>query len=190
MGMLTRLLSAALLAGTAVVPTVAVAQAAGSSAGSMADRIINDPRVPSLRPYGLNLPPQVRDDKAVQFGKAMRFVLSGHADFWRIGVTTPTLKPVRKGDRVVVAFWARATGTQAGAPGRIGRVQLEATPVIRAIFEQSFEIGPEWKMYQLKGVADQDYAPGQLNAALHIDAAKQVLDLGPVFVLDYGAAAQ
>lgn len=185
-----RLLAAALLAVTAV-PAVAVAQAApGATGGSAADRIVNDPRVPSLRPYGLNLPPQLRDDRDVQFGKALRFVLSGHADFARIGVVTPTLKPVRKGDRIVIAFWARATGTAAGAPGRIGRVQLEATPVVRAIFEQAFEIGPAWKMYQLSGVADRDYAPGQLNAALHIDAAKQVLDLGPVFVLNYGQAAQ
>ena len=42
----------------------------------------------------------------------------------------------------------------------------------------------------MKGVADQDYGPRQLNAALHLDVAKQVLDLGPVFVLDYGQAAQ
>ena len=184
--MLARLLPAALSVSALAAPVAATAQAAPS----MADRIINDPRVSSLRPYGLNLPPQVRDDKAVQFGKAMRFVLSGHPDFWRIGVTTPTLKPVRKGDRIVIAFWARATGTRDGTAGRIGRVQLEATPVIRAVFDQPFEIGSNWKMYQLKGVADQDYAPGRLNAALHIDAAKQVLDLGPVFVLDYGTATQ
>ena len=162
------------------------APAAAQGASGSADRIINDPRVPALTPYGLNLPPQVRDDKQVQFGKSLRIPLKGHPDFARIGVITPTLKPVRKGDQIVIAFWARATGTDGGKPGRIGRVQLEATPVIRTIFEQPFDVGPDWKMYQLKGVADRDYAPGQLNAALHIDAAKQVLDLGPVFVLDYG----
>lgn len=181
-----RIFAALLFTGAAALPTAVVAQAAGG----MADRIINDPRVPALRPYGLNFPPQVRTDGGVQFGAAMRFVLAGHADFWRIGVTTPTLKPVRKGDRLVIAFWARATGTPNGAPGKIGRVQLEATPVIRTVFEQSFEIAPAWKMYQLRGVADQDYPAGALNAALHIDAAKQVLDLGPVFVLDYGPATQ
>jgi|UniRef100_UPI0035C96001 hypothetical protein len=173
----------ALLAAT---PTGVAAQAAPS----MADRLRNDPRVEALRPYGLNLPPVIRTDKGVQFGKAMRFALSGHPDFWRIGVTTPLLKPVKQGDRIVIAFWARAEQTENGAPGKIGRVQLEATPVVRAIFEQPFEVDATWKMYQLKGVADRDYAPGALNAALHIDSAKQVLDLGPVYVLDYGAATQ
>ena len=183
--MWARLLAVTLLAGVPTASTVAA-----QAQGSMADRIINDPRVPSLRPYGLNLPPQVRNDGDVQFGKALRFSLSGHADFWRIGVVTPTLKPVRRGDQIVIAFWARAERTENGAPGKIGRVQLEATPVVRTIFEQPFDIGPDWKMYQLKGLSDRDYAPGQLNAALHIDAAKQVLDLGPLFILDYGPTAQ
>ena len=157
---------------------------------SMADRLVNDPRVEALNPYGLRLPPTVRADKGVQFGKALRVPLKGHADFWRIGVTTPVLKAIRRGDQIVVAFWARAEETENGAPGKIGRVQLEATPVVRAIFDKSFEVTPEWKMYQVKGVADQDYGPRQLNAALHLDVAKQVLDLGPVFVLDYGQAAE
>ncbi|MBD8620162.1 hypothetical protein IFT67_14635 [Sphingomonas sp. CFBP 13728] len=157
---------------------------------SMADRLVNDPRVDALNPYGLRLPPTVRADKSVQFGKALRVPLKGHTDFWRVGVTTPVLKPVRKGDQIVIAFWARAEETENGAPGRIGRVQLEATPVVRAIFEQPFEVSRDWKMYQLKGIADQDYGPRQLNAALHLDSAKQVLDLGPVFVLDYGQPAR
>lgn len=161
--------------------------AAAQAAPSAADRIINEPRVPALIPYGLNLPPQVRADKAVQFGKALRIALPGHPDdFGRIGVITPTLKPVKKGDRIVIAFWARAAETENGAPGRIGRVQLEATPKVRAIFEKPFDVTAEWKMYQLTGTADQDYAPGALNAALHLDVAKQVLEIGPIFILDYG----
>jgi hypothetical protein len=165
----------------AVVPSATAAQEAGK-----ADRIVNDPRVDSLITYGLNFPPQVRSDKDVQFGKAMRLKLKGQPDFARIGVLSPTVKPVKRGDRIVIAFWARATGTDADQPGRIGRVQLEATPVVRTIFEKPFDIAPEWKMYQLSGTADQDYGPGALNAALHVDAVKQVLEIGPVFILNYG----
>jgi len=163
--------------------------ASAQDAASLAERLLNDPRVEALRPYGQPIPPQVRTDKTVQFGKALRVRLRGSKEFWRIGVTTPLLKPVKEGDQIVIAFWAKASGTENGAPGRIGRVQLEATPVIRTIFEQSFEIGPEWRMYQLKGVADRDYAPGELNAAMHLDSAKQVLDLGPLFVLNYGQSS-
>lgn len=183
-----RLLS---LAALCLTPAFLAAPSLGAAqdAPSMADRLANDPRVDALRPYGLPIPPSVRTDKSVQFGKSLRIPLDGHADFWRIGVTTPLVKPVKKGDRIVIAFWAKATDTKAGAPGKIGRVQLEATPVVRSIFDKAFDIGPEWKMYQLTGNADRDYAPGQLNAAMHIDAAKQVLHLGPLFVLNYGQTA-
>lgn len=164
--------------------------AGAQEAASMADRLANDPRVEALRPYGVRIPPTPRNEKGVQFGKMLRFQLDGHPDFGRIGVITPTLKPVKAGDRIVIAFWARATGTENGAPGRIGRAQLEETPVIRTVFEQSFDIGPEWKMHQLSGTAPRDYKPGQLNAALHIDAAKQVLDIGPIFIFNYGKPAE
>lgn len=176
----------ALCLATLVAP---FSNAAAQESPSMADRLSNDPRVDSLNVYGLRNAPNVRSDKSVQFGKSVRISLDGHADYWRIGITTALLKPVKKGDRIVIAFWARAEKTKDGAPGKIGRVQLEATPVIRTIFEQPFDIGPTWKMYQLKGVSDRDYKPGELNAAMHLDSAKQVLDVGPLFVFNYGQAA-
>ncbi len=166
---------------------LAVAATASAQEATMADRLRNDPRADALQPYGQPIPPVVRADKGVQFGRALRFRLpGGSGDPGRIGLVSPLLKPVRKGDRVVVAFWARAEETADGAPGRIGRVQLETTPAVRAIYQQPFEVTKEWKMYQLSGIADADYAPRQLNAAIHLNAARQVIDIGPVFVLDYG----
>ena len=171
-----------LIVGSAAAPLLAAAP----QNTAMAERLRNDPRVEALMPYGQRIGPSVRTDDDVQFGKALRFQLSGSPDFGRIGLVTPLLKSVRRGDRIVIAFWARAVRTENDAPGKIGRVQLETTPDIRAVFEQSFEIGPEWKLYHLTGTADADYEPRALNAALHLDAAKQVLDIGPVFVFDYG----
>jgi hypothetical protein len=99
---------------------------------TMADRLVNDPPVEARNPHGLRLPPTVRADQGVQFGKALRVPLKGRADFWRIGVTAPVLKAIRKGDQINGAFWAHAEDTGNGAPGEIGRVRLEATPVVRA----------------------------------------------------------
>lgn len=158
-----------------------------SGTPTMADRLVNDPRADALRPYGQPIPPEVRADKTVQFGKALRLQISSPTpDFGRIGATTPTLKPVKEGDRMVVAFWARAQRTQDGAPGKLCRVQLEATPVMRSIAGQPFDVTPEWTMYKLNGKADRAYPAGGLNAAFHLACAKQTIDIGPVFVLDYG----
>lgn len=172
------------------VPLIAAATGgapAVSTQGDVTDRIVNDPRPESFRPYGLRLPPQVRKDKTVQFGKALRMPIDSAAppDF-RIGVVLPVLKPIKAGDRIVIAFWARAHETEGGAPGKIARVQFElAKPPHRAIFAQPVVVGSEWKLHQVAGVADGDYAPQQLNAAMHLAAAKQVLDIGPVFVMRY-----
>jgi hypothetical protein len=60
--------------------------------------------------------------------------------------------------------------------------------MIRAILEQPVEVGPEWKMFRLSGRAGRDYARREFDAAMHFDAAKQVLDLEPLFVLEIGLA--
>jgi hypothetical protein len=164
------------------------APAAQSAEALFAQRLINDPRVEVLRPYGQPIGPIPRSDKTVQFGKALRVQIgSPSLEIGRIGVTTPTLKPVKEGDRIVVAFWARAQRTENNEPGKLCRVQLEATPVIRALVDQPFDVTPEWKMYKLSGTADRAYPAGGLNAAFHLACAKQTIDLGPVFILDYGA---
>ncbi|QQV76671.1 hypothetical protein H5J25_14725 [Sphingomonas aliaeris] len=179
-----------ILLGVAAIaaPVVAVAAQADQSAEAVfAQRLVNDPRAEALRPYGQPIPPEVRSDKTVQFGKALRIPISSAAqDFWRVGIVTPTLKPVKESDRLVVAFWARAQRTEANSPGKLCRVQLEATPVVRTIFEQAFDITPEWKMYKISGKADRAYPAGGLNAAFHLACAKQTIDIGPVFILDYG----
>ena len=76
-------------------------------------------RPETFRPYGLEPPPSARNDKSVQFGKALRISVDrAYAETWKIGMTVPVLKPIKVGNKVVVAFWARAHETQAGAAGR------------------------------------------------------------------------
>jgi hypothetical protein len=180
-------LAAPVIAATAQVPATAPAASAQSAEALFAQRLINDPRVEVLRPYGQPIGPVPRSDKTVQFGKALRVQIgSPSPEVGRIGLTTPTLKPVREGDRIVIAFWARAQRTEDNAPGKLCRVQLEATPVIRSVFDQPFDVTPEWKMYKLTGKADRAYPAGGLNAAVHLACAKQTIDIGPVFILDYG----
>ncbi|MEG3175543.1 hypothetical protein U1872_04815 [Sphingomonas sp. RB3P16] len=182
------LLGAALVAAPLVAAAAQSApQPAPAPGGTVADRLINDPRADALQPYGQRIPPETRADKGVQFGKALRVPISSVLkEFGLVGAITPTLKPVKQGDRIVVALWARAQRTEAGVPGALCRVQLEATPVVRTIFEQSFDVTPEWQMFKLSGTADRAYPAGGLNAAVHLACAKQTIDLGPVFILDYG----
>lgn len=175
---------AAVLAGLA---TVAATQTAPAPAADPLERVVNDPRPAAAVPYGFPIPPSVIGDKTVQFGKALRLPIPREVgDGGSMGFTMPLIKPIKAGDRMVIAFWARAYKTEGGAPGKIARVRIEeSTPPHRELFSQPVVVGPEWKMHQLAGVADRDYAPGKIGLAMHLAAAKQTIDIGPVFVLRY-----
>jgi hypothetical protein len=54
------------------------------------------------------------------------------------------------------------------------------------LFTGQATIGPEWKLYEVRGKSDRDYAAGALNATLHLATGKQTIEIGPVIVLDLG----
>ncbi|MEN2786880.1 hypothetical protein ACFOKI_08875 [Sphingomonas qilianensis] len=43
-----------------------------------------------------------------------------------------------------------------------------------------------WKLYYASGKTGRAFAAGSANVAAHLAAAKHVIELGPVFVLDFG----
>ena len=47
-------------------------------------------------------------------------------------------------------------------------------------------ISNKWKIYYASGKAGRNVAGGTMNVAVHLASDKQVVDLGPVFVLDFG----
>src|SRR3546814_9539528 len=59
---------------------------------------------------------------------------------------------------------------------------------LTGIFGGPVAITPEWKMYDLQGIADRDYAAGELSVSMHLASGKQTLEFGPIFVLDLGPA--
>ena len=155
----------------------------------IAGKIINVPPPEALRVDGLRAKPKVRKDDTVQGGKALRIIVPGKAEnAWAISASNPIQKPVKAGDVLILAFWARLVSGENGAASATlpyNAVQLAAAPYT-ALFTGAAEIGPEWKFHEIRGKADKDYAAGALNVSLHLATAKQTLDLGPVFVLNMG----
>src|SRR3546814_12471579 len=93
-------------------------------------------------------------------------------------------------DLLVLAFYARATKSEAadgGAHLPNNGVQLAREPYT-GIFGGPVAITPEWKMYDLQGIADRDYAAGELSVSMHLASGKQTPEVGPIFVPDLGPA--
>lgn len=156
---------------------------------TMLDRAVNVVHVTGWNVYG---PDQTSSlvDSTVQGGHALRVdVTAAGTTAWAVGAGSTTIKPIAAGDVVLLAVWARAERLPAGAQTArltIGLQQNSApyTPLGTA----DIQVGADWKLYFLQADATQAYAAGAAGAAVHLAAASQTIDLGPVFILNFGPA--
>lgn len=180
---LRRMLAAALL----TVAGTAVAQ------DDIAQRIISVPNPQAYRVDGVRSGARVRSDSAVQGGHALRVPVSGRSEQpWTVGVAVPINREVHAGDQLVLAFWMRLQEGEDGATSVTlpnNQVQLSAAPYTR-LFGGPVTIGPQWQIHEIRGRADRDYAANSLNVAFHLATGRQVIDIGPVFVLNMGPGGQ
>ena len=165
----------------------ATAGHAQTTEDDLSNRIISAPVPDQYRVDGLSSGARVRNDAGVQFGKALRVPVPGRGEnAWSVAVAVPIVRPVQAGDNLILAFWARLERGEDGATSAElphNAVQLASAPYT-ALFTGAVTIGPEWRMHEIRGRADRDYAAGELNVALHLATGRQTIDIGPVFLLD------
>jgi hypothetical protein len=162
---------------------VPLTSAAAQSADDLAKQIINDPAAPDVTGAKASL---VNDTKA-QGGKALRVqVPHKGTNPWDSTVGGAIKKPIAKGDRLVLLFSARLESGENGATTAIlpyNAIQLAAAPY-STVMTGAAQIGPEWKDFQVTGVADGNYPAGSLKVTIQLATAKQTVDFGPIVVLD------
>ena len=161
--------------------------ASAQDAAAIMKYAINTPGA-GFTPYGPTQTMKIVKDGKVQGGVAQRIEITAKGpEAYTSGATTPVDKPIARGDRLMVAFWARAPKVAAGktTPIPFAGLQLSSAPYTQFV-SGSAAVGRDWQMFQVRGIADKDYAAGQVNVSLHLSAEKTVIDLGPVFVLDFG----
>jgi hypothetical protein len=175
-------ITASFVLAAAAAPAAAPAQQSGSD---LASQIVNDPGAPEVTGAKAAL----HDDPVVQGGKALRIQVPGKGkNPWDSALTSPVKKAVKAGDRLLLAFYARLEKGENGAAAAtlpFAGVQLAEQPWT-PIFQEAVAVGPEWKLVQVKGKADKNYGAGKLKVTLHLASGKQVVDVGPVILLDQG----
>lgn len=161
------------------------APAAAVQGDDIASKIINDPSAPQI----VGATSSVRKDDKVQGGKALRIVVPAKGkNNWDTFASSPIQKPVKAGDNLVLAFWARLEKGEGGATSStlpFAGVQVSSPPY-PSLFNEAVQVGPEWKLHQVKGKADKDHAAGTIGVSIHMANARQTIELGPVFVLNMG----
>lgn len=169
----------------AALVAMVAAPVVAQSAEDFSAKVINAPLPASLNVFGLPKPPLTRV-KEVDGGKVLRLSIPGaDKDVWKIQLQSATNAPVAKGDRLVLAFHARASGMAPGTKARIAvaGIQLSKDPYSQVI-GGPIEVGEAFEFHQVAGKADRDYGPGELMAALQLATGKQVFEFGPLFILN------
>jgi hypothetical protein len=166
----------------AVAAMLILAPAAARADDDITKHLVSNPNVGSYQIYGTGQTNKKVKDAAVQGGQAIEVKTTGAGNPWEGAAQVEINQKITKGDKLVCAIWLKAK-SDSGSVHIPGRVQINEAPY-RAIGETGFAPETEWKMYTLETTADADYEKGKLMFVVHLNTGKQVVYLGPAFVLN------
>lgn len=174
------------LAAAAAMVLAAFVSALGGD--DIASKMVNDP-TQGWGAYGTGVKSELFDDATVQGGKAERVSVAGKStNAWDLGANVKIAKPLKQGDVLLLAFWAKAETPPEGAAtiDFTAEMQNSAAPY-NWIGSAALHVGPQWKMFFVVATADKDYDAKVAIAQLNLgNVGPHVIDLGPLFILNYG----
>jgi hypothetical protein len=166
----------------AAVAMLIAAPFAAHADDDITKRLVSNPNIGSYQIYGSGQTNKKVKDASVQGGQAVEIKTTGDGNPWDGAAQVEVNQKITKGDKLVCAIWLKAK-SDSGTVQIPGRLQINEPPY-RAIGEKNFEPEAEWKMYILETIADADYEKGKLMFVVQLNTGKQVVHLGPAFVLN------
>jgi hypothetical protein len=100
------------------------------------------------------------------------------------GASVTLNEEIKEGDVLLVAVLARtlSAATPDGQGMLSVRIQKNAAPY-DGFLDKPVQVGPNWRLYQFRTQAPMDIAKGAGQLALHTGAARQEIEIGPVYVI-------
>jgi hypothetical protein len=175
----------ALALGLLAAPIAAVAALPQQSDEEAARQIVNDPNPSTFTIYGLTPAPKSKKDDTVQGGRSLTVSVTGSGTPYAVGIGSPIIQDIKVGDHLVLMFYAKLVKAEPGVTTATinAQIQLSSAPYT-TIFAKQVELTPEWKLFQVSGVADKDYAKGTIGATFHVNTGRHTVALGLVAVID------
>lgn len=104
---------------------------------------------------------------------------------WDVQASSPVAGAIKEGDVIMLLYYARAAEPAEGGSTLGARVQLSAAPYT-SVLDMTSPITGEWKSYCAHRVATGSINEKKGNVSIHLATARQVIELGPVFVFNFG----
>ncbi|MFK8018056.1 MAG: glycoside hydrolase family 5 protein [Gammaproteobacteria bacterium] len=105
---------------------------------------------------------------------------------WDAGLSGPLSVALKKGERVVLAYWAKAEKGESAVISNAG-LQMIAEPYTPLSPLEPASLTNRWQRFIVEAVVDRDYLPGEAGYTFQLAGAKQTIRMGPVFVMNVGA---
>ena len=118
-------------------------------------------------------------------GHAFRVKATKGANPWDVQASSPIQGAINQGDVIMLMYYARAAEPAEGGSTLTARVQLSAEPYT-SVLDLTSPISGEWQQYCAHRVATASLPEKASNVSIHLATAKQVIELGPVFVFNFG----
>ena len=154
---------------------------------ALVKKVINDPGT-AYTFYGPGMTQKTMKDADIPGGMFVRVEVSQRgAHPWDSGGSYQINKPIKTGDVLFFAIYARAPNLKTGETASLPQMGVgqDGTPYAPIAIGDR-QITNQWGVYYVSGKATSAWHRGETHVALQLAADKQVIDLGPVFVLDLG----
>jgi len=130
--------------------------------------------------------PKAKHMKAdVLGGYAFRVRATKSANPWDVQASSPIAGAINEGDVIMINYYARAEEPAEGGSSLTVRIQF-AGPPYNSVLDTTTKISSEWQSYCAFRVANASMGEKKSSVSIHLATAKQVIDLGPVMVFNFG----
>lgn len=123
------------------------------------------------------------DDERIDH--AFRIKAHKGANPWDVQASSPIEGAISEGDVIMLMYYARAAEPAEGGSTLTAQVQLAAAPYT-SVLQMTTPISEVWKNYCGHRVATANLPANAGNVSIHLATAQQVVELGPVFVFNFG----
>jgi hypothetical protein len=104
---------------------------------------------------------------------------------WDVQANSPVAGAINQGDVIMLMYYARAAEPAEGGSKLTARVQLNSPPWT-PVMDMTSDVTTEWKTHCAHRVASSTLGEKAGVVSIHLATAKQVIELGPVFVFNFG----
>lgn len=118
-------------------------------------------------------------------GHAFRIKATKGVNPWDVQASSPVQGAINEGDVIMLLYYARAAEPAEGGSSLTARLQLNSAPYTSTL-DFTAPITGEWKSYCAHRVASATLPEKKGSVSIHLATAKQVIELGPVFVFNFG----